>query len=268
MATGRVKFEEPQAPRSAGLARATAFFALVLGITAVVAHRWFSLETEAFLWVLGLVPLLAALALLLAGLAFSRIWRLGGEGGRSVLAAFLLGAFVLIPYGMAVYNFLTLPMLTDVTTDLEDPPSMPLAAADRTGAMSRVAEPTLGSALLQLNAYPDMTGRRYELPIEKTLEMVDGLIKRKGWKTRSRVPAAVPGQPLTLEATARTLILALPADVAIRVTDDGEATYVDMRSASRYGRHDLGDNAARIASFLADLDQDVAIHTGTADPQD
>ncbi|MBD0415982.1 DUF1499 domain-containing protein [Oryzicola mucosus] len=268
MAVAQRTFVEPKPPFSAALARATAFFALVLGITAVVAHRWFSLETEAFLWVLGLVPLLAALAILLAGLAFSLIWRLGGEGGRSVLAALLLGAIVLTPYGMAGYYFLTLPMLTNVTTDLESPPLMPLAAGDRTGAMSRVTEPTLGTALLQLNAYPDMTGRRYELPMEKTLELVDGLIRKKGWRARSRVPAAVPGQPVTLEATARTLILALLADVSVRVTDDGEATYVDMRSASRYGRHDLGDNAARIASFLADLDQDVAVKTGTADPQD
>ena len=37
-----------------------------------------------------------------------------------------------------------------------------------------------------------------------------------------------------------------------------------MRSASRYGRHDLGDNAARIAGFLTELDQEIADQAGTA----
>ena len=37
-----------------------------------------------------------------------------------------------------------------------------------------------------------------------------------------------------------------------------------MRSASRYGRHDLGDNAARIAGFLTALDAAVAGAAGPA----
>jgi len=37
-----------------------------------------------------------------------------------------------------------------------------------------------------------------------------------------------------------------------------------MRSASRYGRHDLGDNAERITAFLAELDQEIAAQAGTA----
>ena len=37
-----------------------------------------------------------------------------------------------------------------------------------------------------------------------------------------------------------------------------------MRSTSRYGPHDFGDNAARIAFFLADLDVQVAYLTVVA----
>lgn len=46
--------------------------------------------------------------------------------------------------------------------------------------------------------------------------------------------------------------------------DDGDAVIIDMRSGSRYGRCDLGDNAARIVDFLAELDQQVAGQLGTA----
>ncbi len=57
------------------------------------------------------------------------------------------------------------------------------------------------------------------------------------------------------------MLLGFPADVAIRLIDEGTSTYVDMRSASRYGGHDLGDNAARIEAFLAELDVEIAYLT-------
>jgi hypothetical protein len=35
-----------------------------------------------------------------------------------------------------------------------------------------------------------------------------------------------------------------------------------MRSASRFGQHDLGDNATRIVAFLDELDTDIAAQAG------
>jgi uncharacterized protein (DUF1499 family) len=46
------------------------------------------------------------------------------------------------------------------------------------------------------------------------------------------------------------------------LTDEGTTTYVDMRSASRYGKGDFGDNAARIEAFLNELDTDMAAQVG------
>jgi uncharacterized protein (DUF1499 family) len=63
---------------------------------------------------------------------------------------------------------------------------------------------------------------------------------------------------------ARSFVVGLPADVAIRVSNDGDTVVVDMRSTSRYGRYDLGDNASRIVGFLAELDQEVAGQVGAA----
>ncbi|MGB9324049.1 MAG: DUF1499 domain-containing protein, partial [Pseudolabrys sp.] len=38
------------------------------------------------------------------------------------------------------------------------------------------------------------------------------------------------------------------------ITPVGQGTRVDMRSASRFGNHDLGANASRIRSLLGDID--------------
>jgi len=42
----------------------------------------------------------------------------------------------------------------------------------------------------------------------------------------------------------------------VRPTSDG--TRIDVRSASRYGRHDLGTNAARVRKLIDDIDDVLA----------
>jgi alkylation response protein AidB-like acyl-CoA dehydrogenase len=54
---------------------------------------------------------------------------------------------------------------------------------------------------------------------------------------------------------ARTAWVGFREDVAVRVRPDGDGTVVDVRSASRYFRHDLGGNAERIADARIAIDQ-------------
>jgi hypothetical protein len=42
--------------------------------------------------------------------------------------------------------------------------------------------------------------------------------------------------------------------VSLRVRPDEDGARIDVRSASRYGRHDFGTNAARIRSLLDVID--------------
>jgi RNA processing factor Prp31 len=44
----------------------------------------------------------------------------------------------------------------------------------------------------------------------------------------------------------------------LRVRPDSDGARIDVRSASRYGRHDFGTNAARIKSLLEDIDNRVS----------
>ena len=67
-----------------------------------------------------------------------------------------------------------------------------------------------------------------------------------------------------IEAVARTPIMGFRDDVVIRVRRDGDGARVDVRSASRYGRHDFGTNAARIRSLLEDIDDAAGDGAGAA----
>jgi hypothetical protein len=44
-------------------------------------------------------------------------------------------------------------------------------------------------------------------------------------------------------------------DVVVRVRPDGDGARLDVRSASRYGPHDLGGNAARITRLVNEIDE-------------
>ena len=90
------------------------------------------------------------------------------------------------------------------------------------------------------------------------------MLDRRDWQLTAPYPVTDGQDEVTISAVARSFVVGLPADVAIRVSNDGDTIVVDMRSASRYGRYDLGDNAARIVEFLAELDQEVAGQVGPA----
>lgn len=260
------EYPERQVSRAAGWSRRVGAFSLVLLLTDWTGHHFGLTETPAFLWVLALVALLAALALLLAGFAFSRLWKFGDEGGRALTAGALLAALVLAPYGVVAWRVASLPALSDISTDQDDPPA--LAAVARGAGMNVPAVPTPGESRLQSQAYPLMVGHRYDLPFDEALDAVEAVVKAQGWQMEGPLPAAgdAPDE-VTVTALARSFVLDLPVDVAIRLAADEDSTLVDMRSAWRYGRHDLGDNAARIAAFFDALDREVAGRIGTAPDQ-
>lgn len=262
------EYPEQRRSRVTGWCRATASFSAVLLVVVWAGHHYGLVETQAYLWVLALVALLAAFALLLAAVAFSRIWTFGYRGGRDLTAGVLIALFVLAPYAFAAYLMLAYPPLRDITTDLDMPPALPTATS-RTGEMNPLLPQSPGEQRLQAESYPLVTGRRYELAFDETISVVEAVLARQGWQV-SGLPSAMDiatADEITIGAAASSFILDLPVDVSVRVAVDDETTLVDVRSASRYGRYDLGDNARRITALLADLDQQVNGQVGAADPR-
>ena len=78
--------------------------------------------------------------------------------------------------------------------------------------------------------------------------------KRKWHVVDSRPPQATAPRDGLVEAIARTPILGFRDDVVVRVRATPDGSRIDVRSASRYGRHDLGANAARVRALIEDVD--------------
>lgn len=248
--------------------RRLATFSCVLLVVAGAAHRFALLDTMPFLCVCAIVAGLALAALVLAAIGFRGLWRRGDEAGLNATAGVLAAALVLAPGALAAYRVATSPSLADVSTDLADPPSLALAARQRTIGMNPVAGIDAAHAMLQQAAYPEITGRRYGLPPDRVRAIVEDLVGRRGWTVGDGDTRLAPDGPgvFRIEAVARSLVFGLASDVSIRLIDEGDSTYVDMRSASRFGSNDMGDNARRIAAFLVDLDTEVALQAGVAVP--
>ncbi|MEW9834626.1 DUF1499 domain-containing protein [Mesorhizobium marinum] len=241
--------------------RRLAIFSAVVLLTAGVAHRIGFVATPDMPAVLGVVGAIAILALAFAVRAVFLFWDHGGKGGGTLVFAILVALLVLTPFFITAYRGFTLPMMNDISTDPDDPPEFAIAAARRTAGMNAVEPFTPERRKLQHDSYPAATGRRYEAPIGQVADVVSEVIERRGWTVVS--PAAIPADAteITIEAQAGSFLFGFPVDVAIRLIDEDTSTYVDMRSASRYWPHDFGDNAARIESFLAELDTEVAYLT-------
>lgn len=231
-----------------------AVFAFVLFLVAAPSHRYGLLETVAFLWTLGIVGLLGLAALLLSALGFADLWQRGDRAGRRSLVGLLVALVTLAPFLVGGWRFAVHPPLSDVATDVADPPALVAAVAHRDPRARPVTPITPGAAAMIAEHYPQVSGRRYEVAPERVLQAILAILGERGWTVSSTRGGGEDDVEITVEARAGSFLLRFPADVAVRLTDEGPTTYVDMRSASHFGRHDLGDNAMRITRFLAELD--------------
>jgi hypothetical protein len=241
-------------PASARWASALALFSAALTIAALFLHRIFSMSTPVATNAVGLAMVAGAVAVVLALLASVRIWRRGGHGTASVLVALVVaGGVIGWPLGLLA-TARGLPELNDITTDASDPPAFVALAAERKRPANPADYPGERFAALQAKAYPDLVAIKLNRPRAEAFDIaVEAVRRQKMAIVREEPPAPDQSRPGAIEAVDRTLILGFYDDVAIRVDGDARASRIDIRSASRYGRHDLGRNAERVRRLLREI---------------
>ena len=232
-------------------ARRMALFFVQLLILTVLLHRFGSLATPAALNLLTVSIGGLVLAIIIALVGIVRVW-FGGQIGAG--QAFAGIAIALIGLALPLYylsQFFLLPRLNDVETTPRQPMQFSQLAAQRPADANRIVEPDLTAAELQEKAYADLRPMELERSATETFDIVHEAVKRIGWTIVLNEP---PGeQPGRIEATDRTMIMGYTDDVLVRVTGDDTHAFIDVRSASRYGMHDLGANADRIRALFAEV---------------
>ena len=255
----RRRISEQPTSRLAIWARRTALFSLAATLIAIIIVRSGALDIVPALSTLAGALVLALVAILLAFAAGIAIWREGVGGVREAVTALLVGvALIAYPLYLGVKAY-RLPAIYDVTTDPIDPPRFEAIARLRPRDANPVTYAGLYTAELQRTAYsdiePDLTNSSPQEAYDAVLKVVT---KRKWHIVDARPPQPAAPREGRIEAVARTPILGFRDDVVVRVRATTDGARIDVRSASRYGRHDLGANDARVRALIDDVDDVLA----------
>ena len=249
----RLIIEEPYS-RPAKWSPVIAWFAMAVALISVLLIRFRHVDYAAGFVSLGVGLFLATLAILLAVIAFLRIWQEGRRGLSSAIQGLLLGALVLAYPSWFAVQAVLLPPINDITTDTDNPPAFSLSRAvldARGGRVPPDVPPEVREA--QRDAYAQIAPLTLDVGPDEAFELVRKAAANRGWQI---VEAVKPGGRLgigRLEAVDRTFLLRLPDDVTVRIRPRADGTRIDVRSASRMGNHDLGANARRIRAFFDEL---------------
>jgi hypothetical protein len=233
-------------------------------VIAAVGHRAAALEAAATYGTIALGFTLAGLGVLAALAAFVTIWRDGTKGVGTAIRGLILGALVLVIPAVGAWKVVTEPRLTDVATDLSNPPRFDRAYFDRSPADATIVEPGPAEAAAQKEAYPDIVPRHYPVSTARVYLEAKAIVDRRGWQVLATHEPTETSPSGSIEAVATTLVFAFRQDVVIRIVPDGDGTRVDMRSAARNAAHDLGSDADRVRKFFRDLDSALEGVSGTS----
>ena len=107
--------------------------------------------------------------------------------------------------------------------------------------------------------YPDLLPKSYQA---KPGRVFDAALRAVSRMPRWTVVSSRPEHG-DIRVEARTLLLRFVDDVVIRVAEQGGGTVVNVRSASRVGRGDFGQNARNVRAFFAELDRQMEIGAGS-----
>jgi fatty-acyl-CoA synthase len=245
---------------------------LVLAIVAVLAlgfagfgvhEDMFDLDYGATVLATGWAPALAMVGGGLGVLAFLAAVLVPPRRDR--IAALLAVALAAVAYAVATEVksvVVANPPIHDVATDWADPMLFgPAASAARgAGANSIEADPKVQAQPQD----PELTGTRVALVNARTCALaVPVVLTGSPQGAYDKARAAMLREGLTLvtenpadgriEATAVTRWLKLKSDVLVRVKPEGAGARVDIRSLSRTGIRDLGENCRRVGRLRAAL---------------
>ena len=228
---------------------------VLLLILSPVGYRlgWFGIPIS----LLRLIPLgVAACALgLVASLV--AIARTPPGAGPSMwivpLAAVAVSIAVCIVPVLGTIHARRVPPIHDITTDTEMPPGFVALAADRTAAPNGLEYGGAEVASAQKRAYPDLTTLYSKLAPDALFDRAQQAVKECGWQLADANRAN-----LRIEAVDTSKLYGFKDDIVVRIRADANGSRLDVRSASRVGRSDLGVNAARIRKYLQRLKEETS----------
>jgi hypothetical protein len=258
----------------ASWARNLAVFSVVAVLVSILIVRFGFLEMKPALATFFGALACAGLSILVGLAAFVAIWQNGSRGMSRILLAFLIAAAVLAYPAYLGLQYRKLPAIHDITTDPIDPPRFDAIARLRPRDSNPITYAGLYAAEQQHAAYSDIEPDLTDSTAQEAYDAAMKVITKRKWRVvdarppQGGQPVAPPargaqpapaGREGIIEAIARTPIMGFRDDVVVRIRAASDGARIDVRSASRYGRHDFGTNASRVRNLISDIDDVLAL---------
>jgi len=227
--------------------------AVALLAAAVGLHHFGLIRTVALPYFAAVAGLCAVAALVCAAIGLAALWRDAAKGGMAALRGIFLAGLALAPLLIAGAAWFIVPPLYDIATDYSRPPQF-LPGARPENALPAVAAFSPAAAAEARSAWPGLSGRRYDGSPDTVLPAVCAALKAEGWEALGQ--KGIPGESRTvlIGALAKSRIMGFSSDIVIRLTDEGDTSFVDMRAAARHLPRDYGMDAGFIDDFMQKLD--------------
>ncbi len=207
-------------------------------------HLWsFAIAFKMLAWATYIGLFAGACALV--QLAIPKLRR---SAARSLILAVLLGVVAAAPPIYLLHLANTLPSIHDVTTDTEDAPRFEALLRARAESPNKAGYGGAKVAQEQKRGYPDIAAFVSSLAPAQAFARALDAARAEGWDIAASDPAK--GR---IEATATTPWFGFKDDIVVRVRPTDGGSRIDVRSASRVGESDIGENAKRIRRYLARL---------------
>lgn len=224
-------------------------------------HRGGYIDTPTLYPVLVVGFVLALIAVLTAVAGLATIWEYGGFGTSDAMRGLIFGSIALAPALLAAAAILLYPQLNDVSTDIDDPPSLRRPLGIQVAGHAQIADYSA-----QRQSYPDIVPRRFPLGTAELYAAAKQVVEARGWQVLGELQPAMSDDSAEIRVETHSLLIGFIDDMVIRIRPDRIGSRLDLRSVSRHGMHDLGANARRIRSFLASLDAVLTEAYGTLEP--
>ncbi|EJF75268.1 DUF1499 domain-containing protein [Bartonella alsatica] len=237
-------------PRFGGLAFLILLFSILL-------QRFSVIDVTVFMILIIISACCVVVSLFFAVKALYSLWVYGALGGMKALRGIIYSLTTAIPLVLFWGFWFTLPALHDVSTDIQRPPTFFRTA--RPSDALPLKSVLIEQAALQMSQWPEMSGRRYDGSPDRIRESVLNVLAAYDWPVIAQKKFKGEEDELYIETVAKSFYLGFISDIVIRLIDEGDTTFVDMRSASRYLPRDFGANAAFIIDFMEALDTEIAL---------
>ncbi|WP_455478576.1 DUF1499 domain-containing protein [Bartonella sp. B10] len=236
-------------PRFGGLAFLILLFSVLL-------QRFSVISVVDLMILIAISACCVAVSLFLSVKALYSLWTEGARGGMKALKGIIYSLITAVPLILLLGFWFALPAIYDVSTDTQRPPSFfrTIRPSDALPLKSVLNE----QATLQMSEWPEISGRRYDESPDSIHKSVLNVLASYDWPVVAQRKFKGKENEFYIEAIAKTFYLGLISDIVIRLTDEGDTTFVDMRSASRYLSRDFGTNATFIINFMDALDTEIA----------